>query len=75
MKRIFFHVDGKEAYVDVGERQYAQLKREWLKNMNHCDVANESLDEFIGCVMLKYAVILDKPSDGTSRFIRCPRRA
>lgn len=59
MKRVNFHVNGKPAYVDVGENQYNKLKKEWYANMNHCDVANESLDEFIGAVLINRAIVLE----------------
>ena len=65
MKRIFFHTDeGRDAYVDISDFQYMKLKKERDLNMNHCDLAMDSLEEFIGCVMGKYAVVLPKSSTG-----------
>ena len=60
MKRVYFHTDdGRDAFVDITEYQYDKLKRERILNMDHCDLAMDSLEEFIGCVMAKYAVILN----------------
>lgn len=60
MKKIIFHKDGKNASVMVGENQFKRLKKQWYKNLDHCEVANESLEEFIGCVLQNYAKYEEK---------------